>query len=140
MVKLDLLFLLFAYLLRMTRLLLFNLVIPNSSYVYNYWFHSTDNARMRNDVTTWMLHITYRLLLELIYGVYFIVQCPFNVLQWTISVVLWWPKFYWELMRDPGGRSLFEICLLILVSEGALREPSLQYLVSPDVNFLRREK
>ena len=109
MVKLDLLFLLFAYLLRMTQLLLFNLVIPNSSYVYNYWFHSTDNARMRNDVTTWMLHITYRLLLELIYGMYFIVQCPLNVLQLTIRVVLWWPKFYWDLMCDPGGRSLFEM-------------------------------
>ena len=24
-------------------------------------------------------------------------------------MLLWWPKFYWDLMRDPGGRSLYEI-------------------------------
>jgi len=109
MIKLDLLYLLFAYLLRMTNILLFNLVFPNLSYVYNYWFNCTDNARMRNDVSTWVLYLTLMVLSECIYRVYVSLQYGFLFLQWIFSALLWWPKFYWELMRDPGGRSLYEI-------------------------------
>ena len=109
MIKLDLLYLLFAYLLRMTNILLFNLVFPNLSYVYNYWFNCTDNARMRNDVSTWVLYLTLMVLSECIYRAYVSLQYGFLFLQWIFSALLWWPKFYWELMRDPGGRSLYEI-------------------------------
>ena len=102
--KLDFILLFIIYSLRMTEILLL-LLLP----YYNYWFHSNSNSTLRHDFVRWvrflfgmlvcfglrLLHVTLKLsvgLLQLLPG-------------WTM--LCFWPRFYWHILMDPDGRSLF---------------------------------
>ena len=58
--KLDL-FLFSTGMLQLTLTLL-RMAASLSSYVYNYWFHTSDNARTRSDMSAWTVHISFRFL------------------------------------------------------------------------------
>ena len=71
--KVDLLVLPLTYLLRMTVTLLY-LADSLTSRVYNYWFNTSDNAQMREDVSAWTIHITLRAIMALLYALHILIK------------------------------------------------------------------
>lgn len=115
--KLDIFFYIpLTFILRMT-LTLSTLASAISSYIYNYWFHTSDNAQLRFDLQAWLLFIILRVTLTFIYVShlsvkFWMVACQvflmyFQLLPGT-SILLFWPKFYRDILLGPG-RSIFAI-------------------------------
>ena len=112
MVKVDYLFLLSAYCLRMTVLLLY-LVTSVMSYFYEYWFNTSNNAQVRRDSMLWLVHISFRTIMLLLYAIHIMLKLliglPQMILGGLLTAILWWPKFYWNILSDPDGRSLWNM-------------------------------
>jgi hypothetical protein len=46
-----------------------------TSRVYNYWFNTSDNAQMREDVSAWTIHIvTIRAIMALLYALHILIK------------------------------------------------------------------
>ena len=99
-----------AYLLRMTLLLL-HLASSACGYVYNYWFHTSDNAALRQDISAWVTFIFVHTFLSFVYGAHILLQLIVALPQLLpgFTALAWWPRFYWSLLWKPTGRSLWEI-------------------------------
>ena len=117
--KLDLIYLPFVYVLRLTAIIL-HLLASFSGYFYEYWFNTSDSTSMRSDVSIWILYFLtifirtslylFHIFLKLMIGW---IPLMIGLIQYLplMSIILWWPKFYWHIFSDPNGRSLFEIML-----------------------------
>jgi hypothetical protein len=102
MSKIDLPFLLIAYLLRLTQLFLF-LYATYSSRLYNYWFHTNDVLALSRDPICWAIYIfpsttcfmlqDLHILLKLIVGL--IQLLPF----WAF--LSFWPHLYLLILTNP---------------------------------------
>ena len=78
-------------------------------YFYEYWFHTSQNAEMRMDVTAWLLYLLILLVQAGLYCIYILSKICIVPIQFLTFVILWWPKLYWSLWSDPNGRSFYQI-------------------------------
>ena len=135
--KLDVFFFIpLAYILR-TTLIFITLAWRKSSsvvqYIYDYWFHPFDNYMLRYDIITWTLFFGMRFLLVWIYALHLIkiIIWFFQVVLLNLqripgtSILLFWPKFYRDILLGPG-RSIMDM----LWDPRYKRDPSQQSRVS----------
>ena len=64
--KIDPVYLLLAYLLRLA-LIFTSLIVRPSSYIWYYWFNYADNTQMRADVTSWAVYLLLRFAMAALY-------------------------------------------------------------------------
>ena len=68
--------------------------------VYNYWFNTSDNAQMREDVSAWTIHIILYAIMTLLYALHMLLKFTVAAVQMLpfSSIILYWPKFYWSIL------------------------------------------
>ena len=138
--KLDTIFIPFAYFLLLTLTLL-RLVAHISGHYYDYWFHLHDNVKLRRDIIICILYISLQAGMNILYDFHtftnFIVAFS-KVLQLS-NIILWWPKFYWKIIRDQKSRSLWQIfsnpCL-----RGILKHRRAQISCNTKTQFIAKGK
>ncbi len=108
----DLEILPFVYLLQMALIL----VLPFGSFllnVYDYWFHTNDNANLRANALSWARYLSFHLACLFFYLFHMLLKLIVALVQafplWPI--LSFWPRFYWETILDPNGRSLRDMVL-----------------------------
>src|SRR6056300_359899 len=91
-------------------------VLQYSAHLYWYW--GTPNSSLGDDALDFLRFAVFNLICFGIQHLYTFVQYIIFYFQQLplVSIILWWPKFYYHLLMDPGGRSLSSI----------LRDPQLQ--------------
>lgn len=83
-----------------------------------YWYWGNPNSSLGDDALDFLRFVVFNSFCFGIQHLYTIVQYIIFYFQQLplVSIILWWPKFYYYLLMDPGGRSLSSI----------LRDPRLQ--------------
>ena len=114
--KLDLCLIPLVFLLRIAYFIL-QLVSTFSRCHYDYWFHSSNNIKLRSDFMSWSTYALVQCGLWTVYALYLSIEW-LQVLPYRIPVVstfyaaiVFWPRFYWSILWDPDGRSIREILI-----------------------------
>ncbi len=110
MSKLDLPFLLIAYLLRLTQLFLL-LYATYSSRLYNYWFHTNDVSALFQDSICWAIFIFSSTSCFTLQGPHIQVKL---IVGWIQLLPCWaflsfWPCQYILLLTDPKHQTLLQM-------------------------------
>ena len=108
----DLVILPFVYMLQMTLILVlpFGLFLLN---VYDYWFHTNNNANLCANVLSWARSLSFHLACLFFYWFQVLLKLIVALVQvfplW--SILSFWFRFYWETILDPNGHSLRDMVL-----------------------------
>jgi hypothetical protein len=111
--KLDLVFLPFVFVLRMTQPL-FLLTGSQLCHFYNYWFHTCDNVALRADILVWSgAFLACQAASFSLHAVHILLKMIVALVQ---SLPLWnafafWPCFYWGIRTNPNRRSLRDMLM-----------------------------
>jgi len=107
--KIDLFFLFITYLLRMTLTLL----LPSSRSYYDYWFHTCDNFQLRADLSKWIRFLPGMAVCAGLYMLHIMLKLLVGIVQRVpgSSIILFWPRFYWHIMTDLNGRSVYAMLM-----------------------------
>ena len=110
MSKLDLPFLLIAYLLRLTQLFLL-LYATYSSRLYNYWFHMNDVSALSQDSIRWAIFIFSSTSCFMLQGLHILLKLIVGLIQllpcWAF--LSFWARLYILLLTNPKCRTLFQM-------------------------------
>lgn len=132
--KLDIVPILLESCLRIAYLLL-----QHVSPLLNYWLNPFQPVHNPFDVDrAWIAALAWggfvgaEIGMWLIYALYYVIDfvlaLPYRLPGTFLWTVIWfWPRFYWTILRDPGGRSILEILSDPTASKGL-----------PQVNTQRR--
>ena len=114
--KLDVIFFIpLAYMLRTTLIfatLAWRFTSSATRYIYDYWFNPFDNEFLRSDITVWYLFFFLkRFILLALYAFHNALKIRKWLFQVILiylqripgtSIILFWPKFYKDILLGPG--------------------------------------
>ena len=123
--KLDLLLLPFIYVLQMIPPL-FLLAGSKLHHLYDYWFHTCENAALRADLLVWLQFLACHVSCFSLHMVHILLKLIVVLVQ---SLPLWgafvfWPRFYWGILTNPNRRSLRDMFLDPRCQHSLLNGPS----------------
>ena len=119
--KVDVIFFIpLAYMLRTTLIfatLARRFTSSTTRYVYDYWFNPFDNEFLRSDISVWFLFFLKGFILLSLYAFNNALKIQMWLFQVILiylqripgtSIILFWPKFYKDILLGPG-RSIAEM-------------------------------